>query len=744
MANRYWIGTTSTDWSDTNNWSALSGGAGAAGVPTNADAAIFDTNSNANDCVLTAASVCLSLTSDVNHTANFDMNGQTLTVSGAFNYDGTGVLTIDAALTLDADGNFHLGSTIGTLNWSGNLDLQGTGNFDIDKAAAATSGNITCAYNGKTVTVTGAVALEMNDSVLTLATGGTLILTYYIIINCITESNPFLPNGATIGGVAGLYINALAAITINIPATTIAARFLLQSKQTSVAGAAVFNITGAISSSNWLGATKSDTGQLTINTNNNAITTTDIFRFDNSSATNALIVNFGSSVVSINNLLQITANRTIQFNMSSSTWSVTGNWGTKVGFVMNGGTSVVTFNGNGAQDITSNGGAFYDVIINKGGGTMQLQDAMSVDTLVLTDGSFDMNGVTLASVGDILLDGNDTLTLDAAITMTGDGNFHIGATPAVVTAAACNLDLQGTGNLDIDQAVTFNNVTCAYNTKTTTISGTGLTIGGNLTLNNAGGTLVINQNFIIQGNWNNAASATITAGASQISFTGNNAQTITSGAELFFNILINKGASGVTLVDALSCNILDVNDGDFDQNGQNITTVTDATFDGDNLTLDGAFTMTGAGEFRELSIGVVNTAALVLTLQGATALNGSITMARLILTLNITYTFNDGDTFGITGYVAGDWDGAAGNLIVLVSATPGNAWLLNVVGGAAVNYVNVTDSNAAGGGVMTDTNGVNGGANINWVFPAPPVPAPTVGTRQRQYWQRMQSHRSGI
>ena len=46
MANRYWVGGTGTwDASNTTNWSATSGGAGGASVPTTADTVFFDTNS---------------------------------------------------------------------------------------------------------------------------------------------------------------------------------------------------------------------------------------------------------------------------------------------------------------------------------------------------------------------------------------------------------------------------------------------------------------------------------------------------------------------------------------------------------------------------------------------------------------------------------------------------------------------------------------------------------------------------
>ncbi len=44
MADRYWVGGAGI-WSSTTKWSATSGGASGASVPTSADAAIFDANS---------------------------------------------------------------------------------------------------------------------------------------------------------------------------------------------------------------------------------------------------------------------------------------------------------------------------------------------------------------------------------------------------------------------------------------------------------------------------------------------------------------------------------------------------------------------------------------------------------------------------------------------------------------------------------------------------------------------------
>ena len=54
MADRYWVGGTGT-WSSTNtaNWSASSGGASGASVPTAADDVFFDANSNTGTTAFT-------------------------------------------------------------------------------------------------------------------------------------------------------------------------------------------------------------------------------------------------------------------------------------------------------------------------------------------------------------------------------------------------------------------------------------------------------------------------------------------------------------------------------------------------------------------------------------------------------------------------------------------------------------------------------------------------------------------
>jgi len=65
MASRYWVGGgSSTDWAATGNtnWSATSGGANNASVPTTSDDVFFDANSGSGSAVINAAANCLSAT----------------------------------------------------------------------------------------------------------------------------------------------------------------------------------------------------------------------------------------------------------------------------------------------------------------------------------------------------------------------------------------------------------------------------------------------------------------------------------------------------------------------------------------------------------------------------------------------------------------------------------------------------------------------------------------------------------
>src|SRR5688572_2844414 len=81
-ADKYWVGNgTSTNWNSTSNWSSSSGGASGAAVPTAADRVFFNNLRNGN-CVLNS-SVSIQSISIVNYTGSINLNGNTLTITGA-------------------------------------------------------------------------------------------------------------------------------------------------------------------------------------------------------------------------------------------------------------------------------------------------------------------------------------------------------------------------------------------------------------------------------------------------------------------------------------------------------------------------------------------------------------------------------------------------------------------------------------------------------------------------------------
>ena len=106
MADRYWVGGTGS-WSSTNtaNWSASSGGATGASVPTAADNVFFDVNSNVGTGAFT---VTMANTPRVCN--DFTASG----LDGAMTLAGTGIgLTVSGSLTFQAT-NFtatHTGTT---------------------------------------------------------------------------------------------------------------------------------------------------------------------------------------------------------------------------------------------------------------------------------------------------------------------------------------------------------------------------------------------------------------------------------------------------------------------------------------------------------------------------------------------------------------------------------------------------------------------------------------------------------
>jgi len=147
MALRYWITGGTGNYNSTTNWSASSGGASGASVPTTADDAVWDANSGAGTVAINVASVAKSI-NFTNFTGTVDFQN-TLTVAGSMtlgigmsfaNTTGTPVLSVTATATLTSNGvafpyDFSFSGSSATLTLADDWECQ---NFNLEVTATGT------------------------------------------------------------------------------------------------------------------------------------------------------------------------------------------------------------------------------------------------------------------------------------------------------------------------------------------------------------------------------------------------------------------------------------------------------------------------------------------------------------------------------------------------------------------------------------------------------------------------------
>ena len=164
MANRYWVGGTGSWTTTTTNWSATSGGASGASVPTSFDDVFFDTLSNATlyTVTLTTAPVCASVTVGAPATGAVTVAGSAAwSIYGSMTLAATNVTrTFTSALTFAATTTGFTITTNGvalasaiTLNgagggWTLGSALTNTGAFTLTQGAFDTANfNLTASGN---------------------------------------------------------------------------------------------------------------------------------------------------------------------------------------------------------------------------------------------------------------------------------------------------------------------------------------------------------------------------------------------------------------------------------------------------------------------------------------------------------------------------------------------------------------------------------------------------------------------
>lgn len=178
MALRFWISGGTGNYNSTTNWSATSGGASGASVPTAADDVTWNANSGAGTVAINVASVAKSV-DFTNFTGTVDFQN-TLTVAGTIklgsgmsfaNTIGTPVLRVTAAATLTSNGaifpytfSFLTATATITLadDWEvGNLVHNiSTGNLIINNNTFFVNGNLTNLNTARSISGTTVFVMQ--------------------------------------------------------------------------------------------------------------------------------------------------------------------------------------------------------------------------------------------------------------------------------------------------------------------------------------------------------------------------------------------------------------------------------------------------------------------------------------------------------------------------------------------------------------------------------------------------------
>lgn len=190
MADRYWVGGNGT-WSSTNTtrWSATSGGAAGASVPTSLDKVYIDVNSGGSGSTITIAAgfdaVCYSFSRTRNFTLTSSNGSQSLIVgdvSGGLNsgdyIDTAGVIGGMYSVVI-------LGSTSGTPSVLNGGNISQTVPVFMNQGSIKASGNVTIGsqvyvQNGTTLDVSGysfqTRGLSMYSGTTLIASGTTMTM----------------------------------------------------------------------------------------------------------------------------------------------------------------------------------------------------------------------------------------------------------------------------------------------------------------------------------------------------------------------------------------------------------------------------------------------------------------------------------------------------------------------------------------------------------------------------------------
>jgi len=460
MADRYWVGGTGT-WSSTNtaNWSASSGGATGASVPTASDNVFFDVNSN----VGTGAFTC-TMANTPRVCNDFTASG----LDGTMTLAGSGIgLTVSGSLTFPAT-NF-------TRTYTGTTTFNATTTGKtVTTNGVAFGAGVTFNGVGGGWTLGSALTVPTGSTTTTLTNGTLNLASYTLSTGLFNSSNS---NTRTIAfGTGQISCTGTGTVWTTATITGLTTTGTQVVNVTSAGSTAITVSTGALSeansiSYNFTGGTYALTFLDVTNYSARSV------NFTGYAGTLAELSDPAAAPVIIYGDLTLSAGMTL-------TASTTGNG---LSFRKTSGTSNITTNGKTIPFILTFNGV---------GGTFQLQDALTTSgatsDINLNNGTLNLNGKTLTP-GSTFITGTGTknltfnggtlicpLAVSSAFnnfqptgftTTAGTGTGTISMTAATAKGFVgggstfnCTLNQGGAGALTITGSNTFSNITNTYKT----------------------------------------------------------------------------------------------------------------------------------------------------------------------------------------------------------------------------------------------------------------------------------------
>lgn len=682
MANRYWVGGAGS-WTSGNtaNWSATSGGAGGASVPTSVDDVFFDANSGTGSVSLQFSTSIKSFTC-TGYTGTLSASsGNLLTVNGSFilsagmtwswsstlTLTGTGTITT-AGKTLNHSVNFDGGpsSAVFTLgsaySCSGFTTLNGgtlstsasnyamTGNFTFSGGTLSLNGStITSAYTQWTMSSSvtlnaGTSTINLTSSNISFAGGGKA---YYNVAFTST----------TAGGGGAIYdANTFNQLTLSAPATTGLTYYIISNQNITTF---VCSGASAVRRIQLNGFIEGSSTTLTITT---WTTISDIDFRDislNSTRSGTRLGNLGG-----NSNITFPAAKTVYWNLSGTQdWGATG-WATSSGgapsvnnFPLAQDTAV--FDNTGALGTVTTGSQWNIGSVNMSArtaaGTVGLAGSYIHGNLIYgsgitpggTGGYIYLKGrngtQTITSAGKTLI---DSLQIDAR-----NGTIQLGDALTISTSATNNSVLLINGTFSTQNF----NLTIAG-------SGNGFRMQGSatkaLTLGSSLVTIAGTGGFVAA-----ATGTTITANTATMSFTSASAKAFDGFAMNFNGLTVNQGGAG-TLTITGSNTLANITNTYALTGATTITFASGTTQTLTRLTMSGrsgAVLTVNSGSTSTLSIPSGRIGVAYVNMTGITATGGATWTAynSTNVTGNTGWTFDAGSArFWVSG--AGTWDSTAG------------------------------------------------------------------------------------